>query len=160
MKVIRAYRFRLYPTEFQEELFRRYVGSCRWLYNLALEQRELFSRRGRSIGYNDQAAELKTLKADEAFAWLAETPNQCLQQVLMDLQKAFTNFFEGRASYPKRRKKFENDAFRFPALEQKAIRKVKGQKVIGPDGEPERYTQAIIDLKEGVVDLPKIGSVR
>ena len=62
MRRERAYRFRIYPDAGQERLLRRTVGSCRLVYNLALEQRRAFGRRGRSITYNSAANELKDLK--------------------------------------------------------------------------------------------------
>ena len=65
-----------------------------------------------SVGYYAQAGELTDLKA--AYPWVAEAPSHCLQQTLMDLDRAFQNFFAGRASYPTFRKKFQRDSFRFP----------------------------------------------
>ncbi|MFN8758982.1 MAG: helix-turn-helix domain-containing protein, partial [Tagaea sp.] len=40
-----AIRYRIYPTPAQETVFRQIAGACRFVYNLALEQREKFSRR-------------------------------------------------------------------------------------------------------------------
>jgi len=50
------------------------------------------------IGYNDQAAQLPAMK--QFFPFLGLLPSQTLQQSLMDLDRAFVNFFEGRAKYP------------------------------------------------------------
>jgi putative transposase len=36
----------------------------------------------------------------EVFPWLALLPSQALQQALLNLDRAFVNFFEGRAKYP------------------------------------------------------------
>jgi len=112
MLVHKAYRFRIHPTDEQRVLLAKVVGLCRLVYNLALEQRSTFSRRGRHVGYHAGANDLPALKAE--FPFVKEAPAQCLQQALMDLNKAFENFFAGRAGYPKPRRKFENDACRFP----------------------------------------------
>jgi putative transposase len=112
MLVRKAYRFRIYPTDEQRVLLAKVVGLCRLVYNLALEQRNTFSRRGRHVGYHAGANDLVALKAE--FPFVKEAPSQCLQQALMDLNKAFENFFAGRAGYPRPRRKFENDACRFP----------------------------------------------
>ena len=40
--------------------------------------------------------------------------SQILQQALKDLDRAYRNFYEKRAGFPKFRKKGWNDAFRFP----------------------------------------------
>jgi hypothetical protein len=58
--------------------------------------------------------ELTALKAEGEVAWLKEVPHHALQQAVMDLHKAFTNFFEGRADYPTFRRKGENESFRLP----------------------------------------------
>jgi putative transposase len=116
MKIHKAYRFRLYPTLEQESLFRRIAGCCRFVYNLALEQRRVFGRPGRTIRYVAQASELSALKAE--IGWLVEAPHHCLQQTLRDLDGAFAKFFGGVTGYPKPKRKYENDSFRFPDPKQ------------------------------------------
>jgi putative transposase len=82
----------------------------RLVYNLALAQREMFGRRGRQL---DPQGELPDLKKE--FPFLKEEAfSQSLQEAIRDLDKAFANFFAGRAGYPTSRKKFENDSMRFP----------------------------------------------
>ena len=56
----------------------------------------------------DQIKELTALKCDAEF--LREIPHHPLVQSVMDLHKAFKNFFEGRAGFPKFRRKGETDA--------------------------------------------------
>ena len=48
------------------------------------------------------------------FAWLRESPSQALQHALKNLDRAFTNFFEQRAEYPRFKKRGYADSFRFP----------------------------------------------
>ena len=117
----RAYRFRIVETPEQAASFARIAGCCRLVYNLALEQRRDHGRRYRIatgfwIGSVGQRNELPALK--EVAGFLAEAPSHCLQQALIDLHKAFVNFFDGRAAYPKPRRRFENDSFRFPDAKQ------------------------------------------
>ncbi|MBB2170337.1 helix-turn-helix domain-containing protein [Gluconacetobacter aggeris] len=59
----KANTYRLFPTSEQQETLARIAGSCRLVYNLALEQRRDWWRRyravtGKSISYNTQSAEL------------------------------------------------------------------------------------------------------
>ena len=49
---------------------------------------------------------LKEEKTIEELSWLKEVPSQSLQMSLRHLDRAYKNFFEGRASFPKRKKKF------------------------------------------------------
>jgi hypothetical protein len=48
--ITRGERIRAYPTETQAQACLSISRTCRLLWNLALEQRATFSRRGRSIG--------------------------------------------------------------------------------------------------------------
>lgn len=118
MVTLKAYRYRLYPTAEQEALFRQTAGSCRFVYNLCLEQRRLERHRSkpRRLTAYDQVKELPALK-DEA-PWLRDVPNHPLQQAVMDLEKAFRNFFDGRASFPQFRKRGDRDSFRYPDPKQ------------------------------------------
>ena len=52
------------------------------------------------------------LRAEED--WLKAAPIHTLQQALKDLDRAYRNFFAGRAAYPTPRKRGVNDSFRFP----------------------------------------------
>jgi len=50
----------------------------------------------------------------QEFAWLKESPSQALQQSLKDLDRAYQNFFAKRAAFPKFKKKWQRESFRFP----------------------------------------------
>jgi hypothetical protein len=115
---LKAYRYRVYPTAEQEALFRQTAGSCRFVYNLCLEQRKLEYHRShpRRLTAYDQIAELPALKVEAS--WLQDVPNHPLQQAVIDLDKAFRNFFEGRASYPQFRRRGDRDSFRYPDPKQ------------------------------------------
>lgn len=120
MKLLKGHRFRLDLTEAQDAFCARTAGICRFVWNLALEQRSTAWTHGRhSVGYNAQAGDLPGLKG--LCPWVAEAPSHCLQQTLRDLDRAFQNFFAGRAAYPNFRKKFEHDAFRFPDPNQVVV---------------------------------------
>ena len=118
--MLRGYRYKLAPTAEQECLFRQFSGVCRLVYNLALEQRcchwRAYTRtHGKPLAYVAQARELTALRAE--FDWIAAVSQTCLQQALRDLDKAFTNFFVGRAAYPSPRRKGVNESFRFQGRE-------------------------------------------
>ena len=122
MKEQLGYKYRIYPDATQERLFRRTVGSCRLVYNLCLEQRSMaYAMAGRHrLSSYDQIKQLPGLKAEVPF--LREVPNHCLQQAVIDLDRAFRNFFKGHARYPKARRKFQSESFRFPDPKQIKIR--------------------------------------
>jgi putative transposase len=139
---------RLYPDSDQDILFRRTGGCVRLVKNVALEQRSMFGRPGRPITYSSQAAELAALKEEAPF--LRDVPHHCLQQALVDLDRAFANFFAGRAKYPTRQRKCDGVSFRFPDPKQ--------FRIAGDTTTPDKKrTRAIRDV---VLHLPKAGAVR
>lgn len=136
MGLIRGYKYRLKPTDEQSEQFAQFCGVCRLIYNLALEQRQKWGRSHR-IGYHEQMRELKDLRAE--FDWIRSVSQTAQTQAMMDLDKAFKNFFSGLMRYPTPRKKGVNDSFRVMGREVQ-IRKLNG--------------------KWSEIKIPKIGWVR
>jgi len=103
--ILRGFRYKLAPTSEQAFLFQQFAGVCRLVYNLALEQRR------DPLGYVAQARELTVLRAE--YDWIAAVFQTYQQQALRHLDRAFANFFPGRAGYPAPRRKVVNDSFRF-----------------------------------------------
>jgi putative transposase len=102
----RAYRYRFYPTSEQEQLLRRTLGCVRLVYNKALHTRtESWYERQERIDYKQTSALLTDWKKQEELDFLNEVSCVPLQQGLRNLQKAFTNFWAGRAKYPNFKKK-------------------------------------------------------
>jgi hypothetical protein len=144
----RAIRIRLCPDAAQDLLFRKTGGCARLVRNLALEQRRTFARPGRWIGYCRQRAELAALKAAAPF--LREVPHHCLQEALVDLDRAFASFFAGRAAYPAWQRKRDGVSFRFPDAKQFRLE--------GDTATPDK--QRTRTIREIVLHLPKAGAVR
>jgi putative transposase len=114
MEQMRGYVYRLFPTSEQTDLLRSHAGVCRLVYNLALEQRRVWGKRRRITAF-DQIKELKFLRAE--FNWIAAVSQTAQTQAILDLDKAFVNFFAGRAAFPSPRRRGENDSFRFNGRE-------------------------------------------
>ena len=73
------------------------------------------------MSYATLCEHLARWKADPETEWLRGAPSQSLQQALKDLDRAFQNFFAGRASYPTFKKKGRGDSFRYPQPSQIAL---------------------------------------
>lgn len=108
----KANTYRLYPTPEQAQQMAQIAGSCRFVFNLALEQRRDWWKPGRTFNFASQCREVTALRAD--VDWLKAAPVHTLQQALKDLDRAYQNWWAGRADYPTPRKKGLNDSFRFP----------------------------------------------
>jgi putative transposase len=100
--MIHAYRFRLEPPRKQEQTLRQFAGARRWVWNWALAQCQAYYREtGKSLPARELSARLTALKDQPDTAWLRDINAQALQQTLADLHRAFANFFERRARYPR-----------------------------------------------------------
>ena len=98
-KTKRAYKYRFYPTDEQKRILAQTFGCCRFVYNWGLSTRKTaYSQDGQKLTYNDLSAMLPTLKKEHP--WLADVSSVPIQQSLRHLDKAYKNFFEGRAKYP------------------------------------------------------------
>lgn len=102
----RAYRYRCYPTAEQQHLLARTFGWTRYGYNWGLRLRTDASyQRQERVSYHDTSAAMPHLRKQPETAWLGEVAYLPCQPALRHLDKAFRNFFEGRAKYPTFKKK-------------------------------------------------------
>ena len=95
----KANTYRLYPTPEQEQQMGQILGSCRFVYNLALEQRRDWYRPGRTFDFASQCREVTALRAE--VDWLKAAPVHTLQQALKDLDRAYQRI--GGLGVPKHR---------------------------------------------------------
>jgi putative transposase len=130
--------FRLYPTAEQRSSMAQFAGACRFVYNLALEQRRDWYRPGRHFNYAGQCREITLLRSE--VDWLKAAPSQALQQSLKDLERAYKNWWAGRAGAPSPRRKGVHDSFRFP--------------------DPKQIEFERTGRSSGRIKLPKLGWVR
>ncbi len=129
-------RYLLALTPEQEAYAERVASICRAVWNTALEQRREYGRRGRFIGYVEQARQVAEAKQDEP--WLSEAPSHCLQQTLMDLDKACKRHGAFKVRWRSARR--SQPSFRFPDPAQMAVKR--------------------LNRRWGSVALPKLGEVR
>lgn len=115
MERLQAFKFALQPNGEQQRNMRRFAGSCRFVFNKALAlQQERREQGEKKLSYAGLCKVLTEWKAQPETIWLKETHSQPLQQTLKDLERAYVNFFEKRADFPRFKKKGMGDSFRFP----------------------------------------------
>jgi putative transposase len=111
--MLKAFKYRIYPTSEQSVLLAKSFGCARWFYNYALNlTSETYKQTGKGLSRNEIINLLPSLKKE--YEWLTEAPSQVLQQSALNLSSAFLNFFEGRAKYPNFKKKQNRQSIRFP----------------------------------------------
>lgn len=94
-----GYKFRIYPNATQARLIHRTLGCARFVYNHFLAvRRDQWNANRKSIGYTESSRLLTDLKKREETAWLSEVDSMALQEALRNLDRAFQNFQDTRAS--------------------------------------------------------------
>lgn len=131
--MLKAFKYELIPTEEQKNHLNSAFGSCRFVYNLALETKNTAYQKGVKISCFDLMNQLPGLK--EECEWLKDTPAQSLQQAISNLDNAFTNFFKGKSKFPNFKKKNAKQSLKIP-------------------------TTFKVNFDKWIVKLPKFGEVK
>ena len=98
--MIKAHKIRLHPTEEQKGYFAKAAGTARFVWNWALAE----WNRQYEAGEKPTALKLKKQFNEirrEQFPWTWEVTKNASDQPFLDLGKAFTAFFEGKARRPR-----------------------------------------------------------
>jgi len=83
MPRLQAFKYELMPTGEQQRNMRRFSGSCRFVFNKALQlQKERFEQGEKKLGYGGLCKHLIEWKGEANTPWLKDTPSQALQQSL------------------------------------------------------------------------------
>jgi putative transposase len=109
----KARKYRIYPTSSQKELIHKHCGSVRFLYNLALETKTM-AYLGSKVNLSRYDLQKQLVDLKKELPWLKEINSQSLQVALLDLDTAYSNFFKGRAGFPKFKKKSNRGSFNVP----------------------------------------------
>lgn len=94
-----AYKYRLYPSELQKELIAKHIGSSRFVYNLALETKNV-AYIGSKVTLSRYDLQKQMVGLKKECPWLKEVNSQSLQVALLNLDTAYLKFFKG-AGFPK-----------------------------------------------------------
>lgn len=105
--MLRATKLRIYPTPEQEVHLDRQFGAVRFVWNKALAiKTHRYRVRGETLSAKrDLKPLLAVAKKSRRYSWLADFDIMSLQQSCINLDKAFKNFFEGRARFPRFKRK-------------------------------------------------------
>lgn len=150
----KGYKFRIYPTETQKELFAKTFGSCRYLWNtvlaetqqeyqaylLAKENNTVDTATPPNLSGNAFCLRVPKHRNNPDTQWLNEVSSVALQQTMLALGSAYDNFFKslktvrkGRYGKPKFKKKTGHQSFR---LMKTAFRLKDNQLYIAKSNEP------------------------
>ena len=105
MKLNRGYKYRIYPTPTQRQIFASWFGSCRFVWNQLLPE-------AASTSAYDLKKRLPLLKRD--YPWLADCPSQALQSSVLNLGQAVTRHRQRLGQAPKRKLRKQRQSLCIP----------------------------------------------
>ena len=114
--MLRAYKYRIYPTEEQKVLFAKTFGCCRFVYNWALNLKiEAYKLEKKSVAYKEvQNRMVNELKKENQ--WLTEVNSQALLNSIRNLDTAYKNFFRDThtVGFPRFKSRKNRQSFQCP----------------------------------------------
>jgi len=116
MKINKAYKFRIYPNKEQQNIFKKYFGIYRFVYNSVLDYKINSYRQGHKYSAYDAIKDFTEIKKLEGYEWLKDINSQVIQQAILNLDNAFQQFFKVKQSeFPKfKSRKSNHNSFRVP----------------------------------------------
>jgi putative transposase len=161
MTIVKTYRFKLKPTRAQEQIFAEWLGSCRFVYNLCLEYRQLMYKQWqKSVSKNELQKQVKELVSE--VEWLKSFHSQALEDVTDRLEKTYDRFFKshrngGGADFPKFAKRLQYRSFSF---KQGVQRRAHDSERIGKVYLPKIGDVAYIKSREFVGNIKRTSIIK
>lgn len=112
-----SHKIELIPNVEQKIYFAKACGIARVAYNWALKKSsEMYDewKKDNTKPYPYEGVlrkEFNKIKKTEDYKWVCEVSKCVPQQAVKNLGRAFQNLFKGKAKFPKKKRKFVNDAF-------------------------------------------------
>ncbi len=113
--MLKAFKYKLNPTDSQKVFFNKHFGCTRFIFNYYLNLRITeYQTNNKSLSYKDNALDLTSIKGVEGFNWLREVNSQSLQDSIKNLDTSFKNFFKYKKCFPKFKSKHRKNSFCVP----------------------------------------------
>jgi len=123
--MLKAIKIRLYPNQDQVIYINKLLGTSRFVYNQCLNYKITeYESKKKSTSFGETGKFLTSLKSE--YQWIKESHSKVLQQSLLNLDRAYKNFFRDKKGFPRFKSKHEKQSCRFPV---DAISGVKGNRV-------------------------------
>ncbi len=108
----KAYKIEIKPTEEQITKIHKTIGVSRFIYNFYIaHNKKVYEKEKKFISGMDFSKWLnnKYIPNHPDKAWIKEVSSKATKQAIMNGEKAFKKFFDGKASFPKFKKKKNQD---------------------------------------------------
>ena len=140
MKINKAYKFRLYPNETQQELINKTIGCSRFIYNQMLARK----KENEKLSMYDLIKEIPALAKEYSF--LNEVDSCALRCAIFDLENGFKKYYAKQGGYPRFKAKGIKDSYRTNCIRS--------------EYKDQKYESIKMDLRNKVITLPKLKEVK
>jgi putative transposase len=124
--MLKAIKIRIYPNKEQINYINNMFGANRFLYNKCLEHKINEYKTNKKSTYLKDTSKYLTTYLKHEYPWMKETHSKVMQQILINLETAYKNFFKNNSGFPKFKSKNNKQSVRFPV---DAISGFKGNRI-------------------------------
>ena len=147
MKIYKAYKFRIYPNYEQYGIIMQNIGSSRFIYNYFLNLKDKYYKETKTnLSLKTMKHMLVEMKNNKDYEFLKDVDSMALTNSLECLDKAYTNFFEGKANHPVFKRKGVHDSYITDCIRSTYKNR--------------NYSNIELDLIGRTMKLPKLGIVK
>ena len=147
--IFKALKVRIYPTQEQETLILKSIGTSRFAFNKMLEERIQVYEKYKNTSDRRELYEYKYKTEQDLrkeYEWMTEVSKFVVQSSRLDVIAAYNNFFQSlkgtrkgaKIAFPKFKKKGQRDTYR----------------------EYQTNNNISVDFSKSTVKLPKLGHVK
>ncbi|RDY23882.1 transposase [Romboutsia maritimum] len=108
----RAYKIEINPTQEQKHKIHQTIGVSRFIYNFYIARnKDVYEREGKFVSGMDFSKWLNNeyIPNNQDMKWIKEVSSKATKQAIMNGDKAFKEFFNGKRGFPKFKKKKNKD---------------------------------------------------
>lgn len=110
--MLKSYKTEIEPTAEQTQTINKTIGTCRFVYNLYLaHNKEVYEKEKKFVSGMDFSKWLNNvyIKENPDYSWIKEASSKSVKKSIMNADKAFRQFFNGKSKFPKFKKKSKSD---------------------------------------------------
>ena len=106
----KAYFVEIKPTTEQAIKINKTIGVCRYVYNFYISKnKEIYEQEKRFMSGYEFDKWLNNVHTKQQDQWIKDVSTKAVKQSIMNAEKAFKNFFQGKAGFPRYKRKKDQD---------------------------------------------------
>lgn len=105
-KVLKAYKYRIYPNKKQEDQITKTFDCCCFVYNHTLKYRKETYEKDRTYASRTDCNNYLNRELKVRYGWLKEVDKFALTNAVYHMDNAYQNFFRNKAGYPRYKSRY------------------------------------------------------